>query len=153
MREATFRIDEFQPDLLLVGSRLGDGDPSELLRQAHARGVRNTMQIDDDGDSRWRSDALGPDLLGALVRGLEDAREERRSRPGGGEDPPLLDLKPGISLREAERRLILTTLAHHGGQRAATARSLGIKPDRLHDRLREYGYQVAEPGDSNPEDR
>lgn len=132
---------------------MGDGDPSELLRQAHARGVRNTMQIDDDVDSRWRPDALGPDLLRALVRGLEHAREERGSRPGGGEDPPLLDLKPGISLREAERRLILATLAHHGGQRAATARSLGIKPDTLHDRLREYGYQVAEPEDSSPKDR
>lgn len=62
------------------------------------------MQIADDADTRWSSGALGPDLLRALVRGLEHSREEHGSRRGGGEDPPLLDLKPGISLREAERR-------------------------------------------------
>lgn len=51
-----------------------------------------------------------------------------------------LSIEPDMSIREARRRLILTTLAHFDGERAATARELGMSLDDLYAQLREYGY-------------
>jgi len=44
----------------------------------------------------------------------------------------------GIALAEAERRIILSTLAWHGGNKARTARTLGIGKKTLYRKLQEY---------------
>jgi DNA-binding NtrC family response regulator len=41
---------------------------------------------------------------------------------------------------EAERRLILTTLAHYEGNKVKTAEVLGISLKTLYNRLHAYGY-------------
>jgi len=49
-----------------------------------------------------------------------------------------LRLPLGISLAEAERRLIEATLAHHGQHREQAAAALGISLKTLYNRLRGY---------------
>lgn len=60
-----------------------------------------------------------------------------------------LSLEPDTSIREARRRLILTTLAHFGGERAPTARELGMGIDELYAQLREYGYTRVDEQESS----
>ncbi len=55
----------------------------------------------------------------------------------------------GTSIKEAERRLILTTLAHYDGHKSATAEILGISVRTLYNRLHEYGY-MDEDEDKDP---
>ena len=61
---------------------------------------------------------------------------------GSGKAPPGFsskDLPVGLSIAEAERRLILATLAHCGGNKENTAQMLGISLKTLYNRLRDYG--------------
>lgn len=44
----------------------------------------------------------------------------------------------GASLEQAEKQLILATLAHHGGRRRETAATLGISVKTLYNRLKQY---------------
>jgi len=53
-----------------------------------------------------------------------------------------LSLPLGISLAEAERRLIEATLAHHGHHREQAAATLGVSLKTLYNRLREYGMRA-----------
>jgi two-component system, NtrC family, response regulator AtoC len=53
----------------------------------------------------------------------------------------------GTSIKEAERRLILTTLAHYDGRKTATAETLGISVRTLYNRLHEYGYMDENEGE------
>lgn len=52
-----------------------------------------------------------------------------------------LQISTGITIAEAERRLILATLEHCGGNKEKTAELLGISPKTLYNRLREYGSE------------
>ena len=52
----------------------------------------------------------------------------------------------GMSIREMERELILTTLGHFGGDRKETAGALGVSVKTLYNRLREYGPAASEVG-------
>jgi two-component system, NtrC family, response regulator AtoC len=47
----------------------------------------------------------------------------------------------GITAAEAERRLIIATLAHFGGSKCKTAETLGISLKTLYNRLQKYGAQ------------
>src|SRR5690606_27116039 len=59
-----------------------------------------------------------------------------------GETPPRrtgdVGIHVGLTLAEAERRLILATLERHHGSRERTARTLGISLKTLYNRLRQY---------------
>ena len=57
---------------------------------------------------------------------------------------PSLTLPIGISLPDAERRLILATLQHYGNHKERTAAVLGVSLKTLYNRLKEY-EQSAEP--------
>jgi DNA-binding NtrC family response regulator len=46
-----------------------------------------------------------------------------------------------LSLDEIERRHIVRALAHQGGNRSRTARSLGISRATLYDKLGRYGLK------------
>jgi two-component system, NtrC family, response regulator HydG len=50
-----------------------------------------------------------------------------------------LGLKPGRSLREVEREMVIRTLEETGGNRTQTARLLGISRRTLQLKLKEYG--------------
>jgi len=50
-------------------------------------------------------------------------------------------LAPGMTIKEAERRLVEETLAATGGNRAETARLLGIGERTLYRKLKEYGLE------------
>ncbi|MGH8515227.1 MAG: sigma 54-interacting transcriptional regulator, partial [Gammaproteobacteria bacterium] len=63
---------------------------------------------------------------------------------GSGKAPPGFsskDLPIGLSIAEAERRLILATLAHCGSNKEKTAQMLGISLKTLYNRLRDYGSE------------
>jgi DNA-binding NtrC family response regulator len=53
------------------------------------------------------------------------------------------ELHPGLSLKEAERRLIRITLEHAGGSRARSAAMLGIGVRTLQRKVRRYGLESA----------
>ncbi len=61
-------------------------------------------------------------------------------RPGS----QVVHIPVGTSIREAERRIILTTLAHLDGKKTRTAEVLGVSVKTLYNRLHEYGYMEAD---------
>lgn len=71
------------------------------------------------------------------------------------EEPPAgnLVLPVGTSIAEAERRLILATLAHCGGHRERAAKMLGISAKTLYNRMKKYENEPAPgpEGDREPE--
>jgi DNA-binding NtrC family response regulator len=68
--------------------------------------------------------------LGAQRRSLDATEEEA--------PPSAVVLRPGTSIAEAERRLILSTLEACGGDKRDAARSLGISLKTLYNRLKTY---------------
>ncbi|MGH7741891.1 MAG: helix-turn-helix domain-containing protein, partial [Candidatus Eiseniibacteriota bacterium] len=60
-------------------------------------------------------------------------------------------LAPNTSLAEAERVLILAALAHHRGDKASAAETLGISLKTLYTRLQIYGLgRGAQKGAATP---
>lgn len=66
-----------------------------------------------------------------------------------GESPdlrsPVVRVPLGTSIREAERRLILSTLTQMNGNKTRTAETLGISPKTLYNRLHSYAKRAADP--------
>ena len=60
-------------------------------------------------------------------------------------EEPVLRLRIGSPLAEAERRLILATLERCGGNRTHAAAALGISPKTLYNRLKAYEKQAEAP--------
>jgi len=58
------------------------------------------------------------------------------------DDIPLLSVRVGTSIAEAERALILATLEHFEGQKERTAAVLGVSLKTLYNRLKEYSADV-----------
>jgi DNA-binding NtrC family response regulator len=85
-------------------------------------------------------------------------RIEARSLPSevqGGDGDVSLDrsavhVPVGTTVAEAERRLILTTLAHFDGNKPKTAEVLGISLKTLYNRLHEYGNRSAGAAERQP---
>ena len=74
--------------------------------------------------------------------------------PAGFERPPLwdrnsLDLSVGTPIAEAERRLVLATLEHFGGDKKLAAQTLGVSLKTIYNRLNSYAAEGAwhEDGD------
>jgi DNA-binding NtrC family response regulator len=55
------------------------------------------------------------------------------------EAPDSISFAVGTSLDDAERGLILKTLARHGNNKTQAAQVLGISLKTLHNKLRRYG--------------
>lgn len=66
--------------------------------------------------------------------------EGRRIEPASGRGS---SIRVGITVAEAERRLILATLDHFGGRKAEAAGALGISLKTLYNRLRAYEAESA----------
>ena len=71
-------------------------------------------------------DEIGPDCLPLEVAGSGDL------------SPASLHLKVGVSLAEADRRLILATLNEYGNDKKKTAEVLGISLKTLYNRINHY---------------
>ena len=55
-----------------------------------------------------------------------------------------LTFTAGTPLADVERRLILASLAHFGGDKKQTADALGVSLKTIYNRLREYGAGSAQ---------
>jgi len=67
--------------------------------------------------------------------------------PGLGVAPPPVDATPGPLLAQAEAAALAEALRRHGGDRAATARALGIHRTTLYRKLKAHGLAVEGGGD------
>jgi len=79
------------------------------------------------------------------------------SIPAGFERPPLwdrnsLDLSVGTPIAEAERRLVLATLEHFGGDKKLAAQTLGVSLKTIYNRLNSYAAEGTwhEDDDTDP---
>jgi DNA-binding NtrC family response regulator len=58
---------------------------------------------------------------------------------------PMLSIRVGMPLAEAERQLTLATLEHFGRHKEKTAATLGISLKTLYNRLKEYASEDGDP--------
>jgi DNA-binding NtrC family response regulator len=83
---------------------------------------------------------IEPGMLPPTVR-------EMPVTPDAGDSGDVLDVRVGLSIAEAERRLTLATLRSCGGKKDAAAKVLGISLKTLYNRLNLYraqGQNIAE---------
>ena len=76
---------------------------------------------------------------GELIRKKDLAPDFGRPAPTGADDG--LRLRPGLTVEEAERRLILETLNFSQNNKTRAAEMLGISLKTLHNKLKEYESQ------------
>lgn len=80
---------------------------------------------------------------------LEDLLDPGEARPERDLPEAIEEgIRPGRSVWEVERELILRTLASCGGNKAQSARLLGINVRTLRNKLSEYGIVLGENGES-----
>jgi DNA-binding NtrC family response regulator len=68
------------------------------------------------------------------------------SKSARTEEMPLLAIRVGTSIADAERTLILATLEHYDGQKERTAAVLGVSLKTLYNRLKEYAVDTPPKG-------
>jgi two-component system response regulator HydG len=90
------------------------------------RELENT--IEKRGVILSKEEYLTPEELPLAIRSLAEELEPEDS-----------GIKPGYSLKEIEKELIIKTLAHTDGNRSKTAEILGITRQTLLNKLKEYG--------------
>jgi len=73
--------------------------------------------------------------------------EELMGAGAGARTGPLLWLRVGLSLADAEKKLILATLSEHGDNKREAAKILGITPKTLYNRLHRYAEATADAGE------
>jgi DNA-binding NtrC family response regulator len=73
-----------------------------------------------------------------LARSIIIEPEDLPAAVSKAENPSLVSLEVGITLEEAERRLIVSTLGLCGGNKTKAADMLGIGRKTLHRKLQEY---------------
>ncbi len=95
-------------------------------------------------DTQWLPHPDGP--VGELPvatpsRPAMEASAPSAAPPAGVDAEPSVVLPLGISLAEAEQKLILATLKHYGRQKERTAAALGISLKTLYNRLKQYAAE------------
>jgi two-component system, NtrC family, response regulator AtoC len=112
------------PELLEV---LKDHDWPGNVREL--RNALYTSYLLSDGE-QVVAERLPPEVHGGILH----------SEPG----ERFVYIPVGTPIKEAERRLILTTLAHLEGKKAQAAEILGVSLKTLYNRLHDYGYMKEE---------
>ena len=69
---------------------------------------------------------------------LSDLPEEISNEPGQSQ---YIKIPAGLTMKEAEKEIISAALIHYGGNRAKTARGLGLGRKTLYRKLEEYGIE------------
>jgi two-component system response regulator HydG len=112
----------------------------------HPRAIDAIMRYDWPGNIRelenvversvilTRDDYVMFQDLPETIRGAQGETYEREIRDG---------LRPGISLKEMERELIIKTLEDNDGNRTRTSAILGITRRTLQHKLKEYEIDIA----------
>src|SRR6185503_5787485 len=137
---------ELLADHFLAAVNARDGSQKRLSAEARTRLV----------SYRWPGNVR--ELKNAVERAaiLADTTVGPALLPGAGswelspspDRGATLKVTIGSSAEEVERRLILATLAHHGGDKKEAARTLGISLKTLYARLKVYqaaGHATPEP--------
>jgi DNA-binding NtrC family response regulator len=73
-----------------------------------------------------------------MARGKLIELEDLPPAVAGAESEAQLSLPVGITLEQAEKELIVNTIAHCGGNKTKAAEVLGIGRKTLHRKLQEY---------------
>jgi len=116
--------------LSLLNKQEGSGKDFTKAARERLRSHRWPGNVRELKNVVQRAFIMAEDEIGADVLPLA-ARAETPT--------PSLGLKVGVSVPEAERRLILATLESFGGDKKRTAEVLKISIKKLYNRLREYG--------------
>ena len=113
----------------------------DTLLEAMALGVRDYLL------KPFTADALTAAIRKAAAQGTQAKTQAEAAKAAATpataianleEAPDQLILQVGVTMEEAERRLILKTLAHTEGNRTKTAEVLGISIRTLRNKLNEY---------------
>jgi two-component system, NtrC family, response regulator HydG len=99
-----------------------------LMRYAWPGNVRELENAVERAVIMARGDGITPTEFPDGLKDLDDGAKEAE-----------LGLKPGRSLREVEREMVILTLEETGGNRTQAARLLGIGRRTLQLKLKEYG--------------
>ncbi len=91
--------------------------------------------------------AAGRSIRPEHLEDLLDPAEISEEAPIAPVSSPEEGIRPGRSVWEVERELILRTLASCGGNKAQSARLLGINVRTLRNKLSEYGIVFGENGE------
>jgi DNA-binding NtrC family response regulator len=122
--EARAQLARQRPDVVLMDVRLPDGGGIDLLEDLEGRLSIETILITRE-------------LKKHIHRVFIKADDSPATSNG-----PAITVQVGTPLSVAARELILSTLAHCGGERKRTAEMLGICTKTLYNRLREYGVRA-----------
>ncbi|MBI2383495.1 MAG: sigma-54-dependent Fis family transcriptional regulator [Gammaproteobacteria bacterium] len=131
---------------LLAGHFLRELNQAHGARKAWAPGaLRELVGYRWPGNVRelrnfvQRAFILGDETLAAELPALHAA-------PAAEGAAAVVEIPVGVSLAEADRRLILATLQRCAGVKKHSAQLLGISLKTLYNRLEEYGLQPGRPG-------
>ena len=86
------------------------------------------------GNVRELRSAIGRAYL-LTADGNRVALFPQRSLPSQGDDSTQLVFRVGMSYAEVETAMLMKTLAHHGGDKRATAAALGVSTRTIHNQL------------------
>jgi DNA-binding NtrC family response regulator len=113
------RVTELAPDVLSLFA--------EYPWSGNVRELRNVLEraVILAGEGVIRREHLPPGFAGLPNRLVETASGE-------------VTLRPGVTVEEAERQLVLMTLKHTGGNRARSADLLGLSVKTLFNKLKQY---------------
>jgi len=113
------RVTDLAPDVLALFA--------EYPWSGNVRELRNVLEraVILAGEGVIRREHLPPGFAGLPNRLVETASGE-------------VTLRPGVTVEEAERQLILMTLKHTGGNRARSAELLGLSVKTLFNKLKQY---------------
>jgi DNA-binding NtrC family response regulator len=113
------RVTDLAPDVLALFA--------DYPWSGNVRELRNVLEraVILAGEGVIRREHLPPGFAGLPNRLVETASGE-------------VTLRPGVTVEEAERQLILMTLKHTGGNRARCAELLGLSVKTLFNKLKQY---------------
>lgn len=57
----------------------------------------------------------------------------------------MIEWRPGMTLDDLERQVILASIAHHDHNRTAAAKALGVSTRTIHNKLNRYGVKLPLP--------
>jgi DNA-binding NtrC family response regulator len=109
------------------------GETLRLLQGYRWSGnVRELRNVVEQAVLLARGNALDPDLLPRMLH---------------REHPPeeVIRIPLGVTMRDAEKEIILRTMEAHGGNKKVTAEVLGISRRSLYNKLAEYGVLGGKP--------
>jgi len=145
--DLVFRINTLQLRLPPLRARSGDIPilARRLLERCTAELGRPPARLSGEALEQLKAYAwpgnireLRSVLERALLTAESDELTPEELRLGTAHEPPA-DADPGATLASVEERHIRRALAHHGGNVAHTARSLGISTSSLYQRIQRFG--------------